>query len=180
MNLSPLTLIIQTHSMLEAVIFSSKSNSIFKHIKKMSYQQYFLSSLISFHQQSVAELLILQGGTLGLGVQPVMFSTSDCLLTLFCSRKCPVGGHANRPQIIAGLHVELFQLGQDMFAIGVFAQGGHMGTDLVHEDLALRWVSHIYHLLDHVVGKLVLHHGVNGTVGPVGGANTLDIGQHSR
>ena len=50
-----------------------------------------------------------------------------------------------------------------------------MRSDLVHEDLPLTGLSHVYHLLDDVVGVLVLHHDVQrraGTVG-VGGADLL-------
>lgn len=35
-----------------------------------------------------------------------------------------------------------------------------VSTHLVHDDLALRWLGNIDHLLHHVVGVLVLHHGV--------------------
>lgn len=41
-----------------------------------------------------------------------------------------VGGPANGPQVHAVLHVVLLQLGQDVFAVGVFAQGGDVRPDL--------------------------------------------------
>lgn len=37
----------------------------------------------------------------------------------------------------------------------------------MHNDLALGGLGHVDHLLHHVVGVLVLHHGVQGAVGPV-------------
>lgn len=42
-----------------------------------------------------------------------------------------------------------------------------LSTHLVHYDLALGRLGHVNHLLHHVVGVLVLHHGVQGAVGPV-------------
>lgn len=62
-------------------------------------------------------------------------------------------------------HVILLQLGKDVLAIGVFPEGSDMGADLVHEDLPLCWLRHVNHLLHDVVGVLVLHHCVQGTVG---------------
>ena len=41
--------------------------------------------------------------------------------------------------------------------------------DLVHENLSLRRFCHVYHLLDHVVGILVLHHQVQRTLRSSGG-----------
>lgn len=41
-----------------------------------------------------------------------------------------VGGPANGPQVRATLHVVLLQLGQDVLAVGIFAQGGDVGPDL--------------------------------------------------
>lgn len=35
-----------------------------------------------------------------------------------------------------------------------------LSTYLVHYDLALGWLGHVDHLLHHVVGVLILHHGV--------------------
>lgn len=40
-------------------------------------------------------------------------------------------------------------------------------THLVHDDFALSGFCHVYHSLDNVVGVLVLHHGVQGAVGPI-------------
>lgn len=37
----------------------------------------------------------------------------------------------------------------------------------MHDDLALGRLRHVDHPLDNVVGILVLHHGVQGTVGAV-------------
>ena len=56
----------------------------------------------------------------------------------------------------------LLKLCHDVLAIGVLPQDGDVGPDLVHEDLALAGLCHIYHLLDHVVGILVLHHDMQG------------------
>lgn len=39
-----------------------------------------------------------------------------------------------------------------------------MRPDFVHQGLALCWLRHIDHLLDDVVGILVLHHDMQGTV----------------
>ena len=77
-----------------------------------------------------------------------------------------LGGRANRSQFGGVLQEVLFQLGQNMLAIGVLAQGVAIGPDLVHEDFSLVGLSHIDHLLHHVVGVLILHHGVQWTGSP--------------
>lgn len=65
-------------------------------------------------------------------------------------------------QVGVVLQEVFLQLGQDVLAVGVLPQGRDVGTDLVHQDLALAGLGHVYHLLDHVVGVLVLHHDVQG------------------
>ena len=47
-----------------------------------------------------------------------------------------------------------------MLAIGVFSQGRDVWSYLVHQNLALAGLGHVDHLLDDVVGVLVLHHDV--------------------
>lgn len=42
-----------------------------------------------------------------------------------------------------------------------------MPTHLVHDDFALGGLGHVDHPLHHVVGVLILHHGVEGAVGAV-------------
>ena len=63
-----------------------------------------------------------------------------------------------------------------MLAVGVLPQRADVGPDLVHEDLPLTRLGHVNHLLHHVVGVLVLHHGVQGRAGAVrvGRAHLLD------
>ncbi len=51
-----------------------------------------------------------------------------------------------------------------MLAVGELAQRADVRSDLVHEDLALVGLGHVDHLLDHIVGILILHHGEQGTV----------------
>lgn len=51
--------------------------------------------------------------------------------------------------------------------VSIFAKGGDMWADLVHEHLALSGLSHVYHLLHHVVGILILHQHQEGAVGIV-------------
>lgn len=41
-----------------------------------------------------------------------------------------VGGAADGPEVNPVLHVVLLQLGQDVFAVGVLAQGGDVRPDL--------------------------------------------------
>lgn len=41
-----------------------------------------------------------------------------------------IWGTTNRPQVHPVLHVVFLQLGQDVFAIGVLAQGGDVRPDL--------------------------------------------------
>lgn len=64
------------------------------------------------------------------------------------------------PQVHTILHVVLLQLGQDVLAVGVLSKCRDVWPDLVHDNLPLTWLSHIDHLLDHIVGILILHHGV--------------------
>ena len=69
----------------------------------------------------------------------------------------------------------LLHLGQDVLAIGVLPESGEVRSDLVHQDLPLTGLGHVDHLLDDVVGVLVLHHDVQGRAGTVrvGGADLL-------
>lgn len=78
-----------------------------------------------------------------------------------------VSGSADGSQLRAALHVVLLQLGQDVLPVRVLTQSGDVGSDLVHDDFALPWLCHVDHPLYHVVGVLVLHHAVEGAVGPV-------------
>ena len=71
----------------------------------------------------------------------------------------PVRGHADGTEV-GVLHVELLKLGQDVLAVRVLAERGHVWTDFVHEQLTLCWLGHVNHLLHDVVGELVLHHCV--------------------
>ena len=41
-----------------------------------------------------------------------------------------------------------------------------MWFDLGHDSSFLNVISHIVHLLDHIVGELILHHGKECRVGP--------------
>ena len=80
------------------------------------------------------------------------------------------------PQVCVVLQEVFLHLSQDMFTVGVFSQSGEVRSDLVHQDLPLTGLRHVDHLLDDVVGVLVLHHDVQrrgGTVG-VGSADLLD------
>ena len=77
-----------------------------------------------------------------------------------------VGSHGHVLQLRGGLHEELLQLGQDVLAIRVLAQRGHVRSDLEHEHLSLLRLRHVNHLLDHIVGELVFHHRVQGAVMP--------------
>ena len=63
-----------------------------------------------------------------------------------------------------------------MLAVGVLFQRADVRPDLVHEDLPLTGLRHVNHLLHHVVGELILHHGVQGGAGAVGvgSAHLLD------
>ena len=77
-----------------------------------------------------------------------------------------LGGRPDGSQFRGVLQEVLFQLGQNVLAIGVLAQGVAIGPDLVHEDFSLVGLSNIDHLLHHVVGVLILHHGVQWTGSP--------------
>lgn len=59
-----------------------------------------------------------------------------------------------------------------MFAIGVFPEGGDVRSDFVHENLSLAWFCHVYHLLYHIVGVLILHHDVERRGGAVTAGTT--------
>lgn len=72
----------------------------------------------------------------------------------------PIRGTTNGPQVHTILHVVLLKLGQDVLAIGVLPKSRDVWPDLVHDNLPLPRLSHIDHLLDHIVGILILHHGV--------------------
>ena len=48
------------------------------------------------------------------------------------SGKGAVGRHAYRAEIRVVLHEEFLELGQNVLAVGVLAQRGDVGTDLVH------------------------------------------------
>ena len=50
-----------------------------------------------------------------------------------------------------------------MFAIRVLAQRRHMWSDPVHQQFSLRRLSHVNHLLDDVIRKLIFHHSIQGT-----------------
>ena len=60
----------------------------------------------------------------------------------------------------------LLHLGQDVFAVGILPESGEVRSDLVHQDLPLGRLRHVDHLLHHVVGVLILHHGVQWTGSP--------------
>lgn len=64
-----------------------------------------------------------------------------------------------------GLHEVLLQLGDDVLPIRVLLEAREVRLDLVHESLALGRLTHVQHLLHHIVGVLVLHHDVEGTGG---------------
>ncbi len=66
----------------------------------------------------------------------------------------PVRRRSNRSQINVVFQKVLFQLSQDVFPVGVFAERGDVRPDFVHEQLALGRFSYINHLLHHVVGVL--------------------------
>ena len=51
-----------------------------------------------------------------------------------------------------------------MLPVGVLSERSDVGSDLVHEHLSLCGLRHVNHLLYDVVGVLVLHHCVEGTV----------------
>ena len=51
-----------------------------------------------------------------------------------------------------------------MLPVGVLSERSDVGADLVHEHLSLCGLRHVNHLLYDVVGVLVLHHCVEGTV----------------
>ena len=71
-----------------------------------------------------------------------------------------IRGTTNGPQVHAILRVVLLQLGQDVLAIGVLPKHRNVWVDLVHDNLPLTQLGHIDHLLDHIVGRLILHHSV--------------------
>ena len=68
---------------------------------------------------------------------------------------------------LAILQQTLLQLGQYMLAIGELAQRVYVRPYLVHERFALRRLGQVDHLLHHIVGVLVLHHGVQRTINRV-------------
>lgn len=78
-----------------------------------------------------------------------------------------LGRRSNRSQLGIGLEEVPLQFGKDMFSVGVLLEGGDVRPDLVHEDLPLIGLRHVNHLLDHVIGVLILHHDVQGAVGTV-------------
>lgn len=47
-----------------------------------------------------------------------------------------------------------------MLAVGVFTKPRQVWSNLVHEYLALSWLSNINHFLHYIVGVLILHHDV--------------------
>ena len=57
----------------------------------------------------------------------------------------------------------LFELCQDVFAVRVLFESVDVGPDVVHEDLPLSRLGHVNHLLDDIVGVLVLHHQMQRT-----------------
>ena len=59
-------------------------------------------------------------------------------------------------------HEILLEFGQDVFPVCVLAQCTHVGLNLEHQHFPLVRLCHVYHLLDHIVCELVLHHGVEG------------------
>ena len=89
------------------------------------------------------------------------------------AREAAVGrGHTNGSQFLVGFDVELLELGEDVLAVGELAQVGDVRSDLVDECLPLLHVTHLNHLLDDVVGELVLHHAEERAV--VEAAHLLD------
>ena len=54
-----------------------------------------------------------------------------------------------------------------MLPIGVFAQGVTVRSDFVHENFSLGRLSHIDHLLHHIVGILIFHHLVQWTLSSI-------------
>ena len=68
---------------------------------------------------------------------------------------------------VCRLHVsflEALKFGQDVFSVRVLPQGGDVWTNLLHQNFPLVQFGHVYHFLHHVIGILVLHHRVKGTV----------------
>ena len=55
-----------------------------------------------------------------------------------------------------------------MLPVRVLPQRRDVRPDLVHQDLALAGLRHVDHLLDDVVGVLVLHHDVQRRTRAVG------------
>lgn len=45
-----------------------------------------------------------------------------------------------------------------MLPVGVTTKNRHVGSDLLEEEFTLRRISNVNHLLDDIVGKLILHH----------------------
>jgi len=86
-------------------------------------------------------------------------------------------GNADGTQFGVIFGVEFLQLGKDVFAIRVLAERRHVRSDLLKQHLALRRVGNVNHLLDDVVSKLVLHHGVQCTLGSANTANNQSINQ---
>lgn len=69
------------------------------------------------------------------------------------------------PQLGIVLEKIFLELGEDVLAVRVLAQGVAVGPDLVHENLPLWRLRHIDHFLYHIVGVLILHHLVQWTLG---------------
>ena len=60
--------------------------------------------------------------------------------------------------------LEALKFGQDVFSVRVLPQGGDVWTNLLHQNFPLIQFGHVYHFLHHIIGILVLHHRVKGTV----------------
>ena len=73
-----------------------------------------------------------------------------------------VGSLGEREEVgwLTGTYVVFLQFGKDVLSISVFPEGSNMRTYLVHEHFPLCGLGHVNHLLDNVVGVLVLHHRV--------------------
>ena len=73
------------------------------------------------------------------------------------------GRHSAPDSIRGRLEGEFIQFCDDVLAVGVFAQGAHVRSNLVQQNFALSGLRHVNHLLDHIVGILVLHHHLKAT-----------------
>lgn len=81
-------------------------------------------------------------------------------------RQGTIWRHPDRAKVRAVFHEELLQLGQDVFPIGVLSEGCNMRANFVHQNVALFGFCYVYHFLHNVIGKLIFHHDVQGTLRP--------------